>query len=162
MAQVAWFADASGTVGYFVRPNGEQWFGSIPPTAGDLRAEFDAAIAAGGTIGDFVPPEPAAAVPPQIESFGLARFTVVAGVLAQTGDAKNIASVMRLAAGKYRIFVTLPPETLMVFPVAIDPSNDRRAFPAPRAADRFDIRCVNSAGALCDAAEVYVEFKRMI
>lgn len=161
MVTRAWFTNAEGTLGVFAKHDGVQWSGPLPPTAGDICVEFDAYIAEGGTIDDYVAP-PLPDPRPSIESWGMARFTVGSGALTQTQDAKNIASVLRLAAGKYRVFPALPPETLMVFPVAIDPSNDRRAFPAPRAADHFDIRCVNAAGVLCDAAEVYVEFKRII
>ncbi|MGX7742632.1 hypothetical protein [Rhodopseudomonas parapalustris] len=139
------------------------WTGvDLPPDTG-LRRELRDWLNAGGVVAPYS--EAAAEYLPSamcIDGFGLARFVVSNGVLEQTGDAKNIAGVIRLAAGKYRIYLTPPPETLMAFPVAIDPSNDRRAFPAPRAADHFDIRVVNAAGALCDAAEVYVEFKRVI
>lgn len=115
-----------------------------------------------GVLVEYVPPDITLVTVPVVDSWGLARFTVAAGVLTQAGDAKNIAGIIRLGAGKYRICLDAPPETLMAFPFALDPSNDRRAFPASRAADRFDIRVVSAAGLLCDAAEVYVEFKRMV
>lgn len=114
--------------------------------------------------GALVDPAPVAAdpPPPKIDSWGLARFTVANSRISVTQDTVNLASVRRSAAGKNRLTVSDPPtETLMAIPVAIDPSNDRFAYVSGRGANYIDIWVKNSAGALCDAAEVYVQLIRV-
>jgi hypothetical protein len=52
----AFFTDQAHTTGGFVRPNGEQTSGPLPPIAGDVRAEYDAWLAAGNKPAAYVPP----------------------------------------------------------------------------------------------------------
>jgi hypothetical protein len=140
------------------------------PAGFTVHLETDQTFEIGGTMiaGVYTPPDPPPApdfeVLPTIESWGLVRFTVSGGRITATSDALNVAGVTRVGTGKYRILLDQEPEeTLMAFPVAIDPSNDRRALTAARGADYLEIRIVNSATppVLVDAAEVYVELKRV-
>jgi hypothetical protein len=55
------FADPEHTNGAFTRRSGEEVHGPLPPNAGDVRAEYDAWIAAGNTPDPYVAP---AAPPP--------------------------------------------------------------------------------------------------
>ena len=100
--------------------------------------------------------------PTQVDAWCLARFFVSAGRLTVASEAKNLAGVRRIAAGKARVSYVPTGETLMAFPIVIDPSNDRRAFPGARGPNYFDIHVVNSSGVLTDAAEVYVLLIRIV
>jgi hypothetical protein len=51
------FTDQQHTRGIFIRPSGEETHGSLPPGAGDLRAEYEAWLAAGNTPDPYVAPD---------------------------------------------------------------------------------------------------------
>jgi hypothetical protein len=38
--------------------DGVDWFGPLPPNSGDLRATYDAWIASGGTVEEYIAPQP--------------------------------------------------------------------------------------------------------
>ena len=58
------FTNEDHTFGEFIRANGEVTNGPLPPNAGDIRAEYDAWIAAGNEPEPYV--EPTAPVPEEI------------------------------------------------------------------------------------------------
>jgi hypothetical protein len=79
--QYARFTDEDQTTGIFVRPDGTETVGPLPPIAGDLSMEFQAFLEAGGVIEGYVPAPPF--VPTSASKLGLKRAFAELGMWEQ-------------------------------------------------------------------------------
>lgn len=91
------YTNAEHTQGWFIRLNGVTVHGALPPDSGDIKVEFDAFMARGGTVEDY---DPAAAEPDPVSS--PPRIVAIAmGIEIADGDVFAIRGSFNVTAALY-------------------------------------------------------------
>lgn len=98
-----------------------------------------------------------------IDRLGIIRFTVTANVVTTTSDAVGISGVLRVSAGRYRIYYDVPDDALTWLPGSptIMGAVDLRAR-VTRSALFTEIRIVNAAGTATDIAELILPLDKVV
>lgn len=97
-----------------------------------------------------------------VTNYGIARFTVAANVVTTTPDSVKLASVLRVSAGRYRVFHLDPdPDRRLIPAVAVLDVNVRIARITSRTAMFTEIRVTDGAGAAADASDVTLRLDKV-
>lgn len=104
------------------------------------------------------PPEPN-----RVLIYGVARFTVAAGVISTTIDTVRIASVLRVSPGRYRVYhLDADPDRRLIPAVALLDAAVRIGRISARTSAYTEIRVTDGAGAAADASDVTLRLDRVI
>jgi len=99
----------------------------------------------------------------KIVDYGVIRFAVTANVVIPSVDYVNIASILRVSAGRYRIYpIENDPDKRLLIVVTLFDATDRKWRITARTPTYIEIRTYTNVDVAADTAEITVYLNKVI